>query len=208
VLFLLALSALTAATVGSVLVYQRGERQRQLGGAPVKPRALRAAPAPSAPKAEPSLSTLSVGDVVGDGVDDWLVVGTLAYREEDDRWALHRVQGTTMRWLEVRRVRGRWEAAFVDVTRELPKQGTLLDGVMVGGARVTLEQRGDARVEVHRDCERRSGGMLRYTRYANAEGQVVLVDDAEERYAYAGQRVVAGSLEIFSGELNRSAELT
>jgi Domain of unknown function (DUF4178) len=198
----MALSILTAATVGSVVVYQRGERKRALNGGGSAPRALRAAPV-AAPKAEPTLSSLSTGDVVSDGIIDWLVVGTVAYREEDDRWALHRVQGDTMRWLEVRRVRGRVEAVFVDETNALPKQGTLLDGMVVAGARVSLEQRGDARVEVSGDCGGRIGGLLRYVRYSNAEGNVVLVDDAETRHGYVGQRSVSGSLEVYSGELNR-----
>jgi hypothetical protein len=206
VLFLLALSVLTAASVGSVFVYQKSAQRRQLQqGAPAK-RALAQAPAPAAKPntTEPTLPTLQVGDVVSNGVEDWLVLGTLAYREENERWALHHLQGDGAQWLEVRRVNGAWQAAFVSPTTAIPASGGLMDGLQVGSVSVLLEQRGDARVEVLGDCAGRSGGLLGYLRYANPQGDVVVVDEAARRFAYAGQRVVEGSLQIYSGELNRS----
>ena len=240
VLFFLALSCLTAATVGSVVVYQRAEQRRlrpgagaprrQLGPHPdeadadevplrdSRSEARRARPtdgqqsrahktARTAPEDEPTLQTLAPGDVVLDGDDDWLVVGSVDYREESDAWALHLLEGgTRQRLLEVRARRTEVEVAFLDPVSDLPR-GQLLDGLTFRGHGFRLEGRGDARTGVRGDAgdALSRGGTLEWSRYGAAGGGLLLVEDeGAARRGFLGQRVLTSSLSVMSGALNRA----
>lgn len=223
-LFFLALSALAAATFGSVVMYQRGERRRIEGGA--DPRLLLAAATdddgandgkknkkstttpPRKPSEDPTLATLDLGDIVVDGADDWVVVGTVRYREEGDRWQLHVLDGgQRRRYFEVRTRNGELEAAFVDVADGLPG-GQLAQGLNFHGTPYQLDVRGDARTTVTGEVDvgvTTSGGQLAYARYSGPGGALLLVEDegAAPRRAFVGSRVTASSLTLMSGELNR-----
>ncbi|HEY1097931.1 MAG TPA: DUF4178 domain-containing protein [Myxococcota bacterium] len=227
-LFFFALSCLAAATFSSVVLYQKGERRRQELGGVADPRLLlpfdgepgsssssssssSVAPPPvSTPPAragEPTLENLQHGDVVEDGPDDYLVVGSIRYREEKDLWALHVVDaGTRQRLLEVRRRHGQLVVAFLDVAAGLPS-GQLFSGLSFAGHAFSLEGRGDARTTVDGDTSAlplSTGGVLAWTRYTGAGGALLLVeDDGATRRAFIGQQVPAASLSIMSGELNR-----
>jgi hypothetical protein len=216
VLFFVTLSVLAAATVGSVVVYQRGERRR-IAGAPAPAPRLTAGTTPPGRRAapptgddgsgdEPTLETLAPGDVVVDGVDDWLVVGSVAYREEGDTWAMHLLDGGQRhRLLEVRRRRGDVEVAFLDVVDDLPR-GQLLGGLNHRGQAFQLEGRGDARTTTKGDCGEHlsRGGALEWARYGAAGGGLLLVEDeGPRRRGFVGQRVPPSSLSFMSGALNR-----
>lgn len=215
-LFFLALSALAAATFGSVMLYQRGEERRRLdGGGPADPRLLLPERKPKEPPArrsdvptrsgEPTLETLQRGDIVVDGDEDWLISGTLHYREEQDTWTLHALEGGARhRFLEVRRRHGALEAAIVDVVDDLPR-GQLLQGLTYAGQGFSLEARGDARVLVDGDVfGLSSGGRLAWSRYSGTGGALLLVEDhGAGRRGLLGSRVPMGSLSFMSGELNR-----
>jgi hypothetical protein len=218
VLFLFALSFLAAATFGSVVLYQKGEQRRLGEGGGVDPNLLlplhddhgatvSTSPPASVPPArvgEPTLETLQRGDVVEDGPDDFIVVGTIRYREERDTWALHVLDGgTRQRFLEVRRRNGDLEVAFVDTTRDLPT-GQLLQGLTFAGQSFQLEVRGDARTSVDGDVGGIAGGVIAWARYGAAGGGLLLVqDDAATRRGWVGSRVPPSSLSLMSGELNR-----
>jgi hypothetical protein len=216
VLFFLALSALAAATFGSVVLYQRGERNRLDGGV-ADPRLLLPERRKKDPKVkteapkrseDPTLETLAQGDIVVDGDDDWLVTGTVGYREERDTWQLHALEGgDKRRFLEVRARDGVVDVAFVDPARGLPS-GTLLQGLTFQGQSFHLEVRGDARTAVEGDvgADVSSGGVLAYARYGGPGGALLLVEDeGAARRAFVGARVPASSLTLMSGELNRAA---
>jgi hypothetical protein len=212
VLFLFALSFLAAATFGSVVLYQKGE-QRRLGDGTPDPRLLplrdepastSTASSPPARVGEPTLETLQRGDVVEDGPDDYIVIGTIRYREERDTWALHVLDGgTQQRLLEVRRRNGDLEVAFVERTNDLPP-GQLLQGLTFAGQSFQLEVRGDARTTVDGDVGGVAAGVIGWARYGAAGGGLLLVeDDAATRRAWVGARMPASSLSLMSGELNR-----
>ncbi len=213
-LFLFALSFLAAATFGSVVLYQKGERRRLDDGG-VDPHLLLPLHDDTAPPAaatsgvparvgEPTLETLQRGDVVEDGPDDYIVVGSIRYREERDTWALHVLDGgTQQRLLEVRRRNGDLEVAFLNTTRDLPA-GQLLQGLTFAGQSFQLEVRGDARTNVDGDVGGIAGGVIAWARYGAAGGGLLLVeDDAATRRGWVGNRVPPSSLSLMSGELNR-----
>jgi hypothetical protein len=219
VLLLLALSCLAAATAGSVVVYQRAERRR-LSGTNTSRAQLTAGDErrrrppnhaetrTTAPALDdPTLEALQPGDVVVDGVDDWLIVGTVTYREESDRWSMHLLEGgQRRRCLEVRARRGDVEVAFVDVAEGLPG-GQLFGGLTFGGQSFQLEGRGDARTTRAGTVEGvlSDGGTLEWARYGAAGGGLLLVEDeGPRRRGFIGQRVPASSLSVMSGALNRS----
>jgi hypothetical protein len=217
VLFFLALTCLAAATVGSAVAYQRGERRRLASGGARAPLLLPGhddGPTPATKKQappvdddEPTLETLAPGDVVVDGVDDWVVAATVRYREESDVWALHVLDGgARRRFLEVRPRRGGVEVAVVDVTDDLPR-GQLLGGLTFQGQAFRLEGRGDARTTStgRLDGGTSRGGVLQWARYAAAGGGVLLVEDeGGARRAFVGARVQSSSLTLMSGALNRA----
>jgi hypothetical protein len=222
VFFFLALTCLAAATLGSVALYQRGEERRLLRGE--RPRfllqgghddALPSAPrqTPTRPPAagidEPSVESLAPGDIVGDGVVDWLVAGSVYYREEDDAWALHVLDGgVRQRFLEVRRRAGRLEVSLLDVAEGLAR-GQLLDGLSFHGQSFALEGRGDARTVTRGDVggSTSQAGTLQWTRYGAVSGALLLVEDeAAARRGFVGARIPASSLSLLSGALNRAAQ--
>lgn len=213
-LFFLALSCLAAATFGSVVLYQRGERRRLEAGGVADPRLLlperrteppKPASTPPARTGEPTLESLQQGDIVDDGENDWVVAGTARYREERETWALHALDGgARQRFLEVRRRQGSLEVAFVDRASGLPS-GQLLQGLTFAGHSFQLDVRGDARVVVDGEVEGVGAGTIAYARYGGAGGALLLVEDeGAARRAYVGSRVPASSLSLMSGELNRS----
>jgi hypothetical protein len=215
VLFFLALSCLAAATFGSVVLYQRGERRRLEAGGVADPRLLlperrtdppKPASTPPARAGEPTLETLQRGDIVDDGENDWVVGGTVRYREERETWALHLLDGgARQRFLEVRRRGGALDIAFVDRTGGLPP-GQLLQGLTFAGHAFQLEVRGDARVVVDGDVDGVGNGTIAYARYGGAGGALLLVEDeGAARRAYLGTRIPASALSLMSGELNRTA---
>src|SRR5687768_2186681 len=101
VLLFFALSCLAAAALGSVVVYQRGAQNRLLapdGTARLPPKGTVTLP----PRPEATLETLQIGDAVLEGSDDYVVAGTLGYREEADAWQVHVLDaGAARRYLEV-----------------------------------------------------------------------------------------------------------
>ena len=217
-LFFLALSALAAATFGSVVIYQRGEKKR-VGDGGADPRRLLPAKKepkgarvkagtsqPPKPADEPTLETLAQGDIVVDGDEDWLVTGTVAYREERDTWALHALEGgSRRRFLEVRQRGGGLDVAFVDLVDGLPT-GQLLQGLTFRGQSFALDVRGVARTSVDGDVgpQVSSGGVLAWARYSGGGGSLLLVEDeGAARRAFLGNRVPPSSLSLMSGELNR-----
>ncbi len=211
-LFFFALSCLAAATFGSVVVYQRGERRRleAVGDGPT--RALLTAGddarvrSTSPRTVEPTLESLQRGDIVDDGEQDWVVAGTLRYREEKETWALHLLDGGARHTrLEVRRRHGQLEVALVEPVDGLPV-GQLAQGLTFGGQSFTLDLRGDARIVVDGDIPDRAAGVCAYARYSGAGGALLLVEDEGAlRRAYLGSRIPATSLSLMSGELNRAS---
>jgi hypothetical protein len=218
VLFFFALSCLAAATVGSVVVYQRSAQRRLASGAVPDPRLLltdggaappaeRApAPGPAARSGDPTPLTLQQGDVIVDGGEDWVITGTVTYREEREVWHLHVLDGgSRQRFCEVRQRQGQVEVALLDEARGLPR-GQLASGLTHDGQPLTLDVRGDARTAIAGEVGSRSPGQLEYARYSGGGGALLLVEDeGASRRGFFGHRVQASSLMLYSGELNRSA---
>lgn len=216
-LFFFALSCLAAATFGSVVLYQRGERRRLDDGG--DPRLLLAArkgddgapdiadstssSRPPMRVGEPTLENLLPGDIVDDGEADWVVAGVLRYREERDEWRLYTLDGgARRRLLEVRRRGGGVVAAFVEPGAGLPS-GQLMHGLTFAGRSYQLDLRGDARVAVDGDGIGRASGTLAYARYEAGGALLLVEDEGPTRRAYVGECVPETSLSFMSGELNR-----
>ena len=193
--FLLALSLLSVATVGSVVAYQRASA-RALGGG----KELAALPASTGPATERTLQTLRVGDVVLDGEDDWLIVGTVTYREEQDVWWIHRLEdGARIRLLEVRK-RPDWTPAMLELADDAPTFGQLYNGLTFRSHPYQLERRGDARLKAEGDahCE---GGLIRYITYRGPSQQVLHIEETSAgRKGYAGRVLPSGTLTLMPGE--------
>ncbi len=204
-LFLLALSCLAAATLGSVVVYQRGAQARLAGGgglAALPPASL--LDQPQQEVIDKTLETLELGDIVSEGQDDWVVAGTCVYREERDVWWLHMLDGgSRQRWLEVRRApRGTgWDATFIELVDDAPTFGQLYSGLTYRGMPFSLRSRGDARVTTFGDTLGRMDGLLKYTSYAGPGGAVLVIEEeGAMRRAWSGQRVPAEGLSFMPGE--------
>ena len=209
-LLFFALSCLAAAALGSVVVYQKGAQNRLLapdGTARLPPKG---AP-PVAPRPEATLETLQLGDVVLEGADDYVVVGTVTYREESDGWSVHALDagaasglggglgGAGRRFLEVRARRGVAVVALLDLVDDAPIHGQLGTGLTYRGRPLTLEARGDARITPHGDTHAAGAALVRYARYAGPGGAVLLVEeeDAHTKRALFGQLLPSSSFTIY-----------
>lgn len=203
-LLIVALSVLGVVTVGSVVAYQRGagQRMRQLGK--LGRDAVRALPAHEEPEDGPAeertLDTLRVDDVVVQSHRDWIIVGTLAYSEEGERWWLHRLEDGAQRcWLEVRDRNG-WTAAFLEPATDIPDFGQLYDGLTHKGMPYRLWRRGDARLIVEGDVEGRDPGVVHYVSYEGPGEGVLNIDElGKGRISLSGERVVTGGLDLMPG---------
>lgn len=203
-LLFLALSCLAAAAVGSVVVYQRGAANRLAGAdgtARLPPRSIPTGPGGDGPRRpEPTLDTLQHGDVVLDGTEDYVVVGTLAYREEQDLWMVHPLDaGATQRFLEVRKKGGVLQVALLDSVDDAPIHGQLSGGLTYRGKPLTLDARGDARVVPSGDTgDRDQQALLRYARYSGPGGALLIVEEeGPVRRAYYGNLTPPSSLQIY-----------
>lgn len=201
-LLFIALSCLATAAVGSVVVYQRGAARRLAGG--IDPARL---PAPAgdggrdgSERPEPTLESLQHGDVILEGVDDYVVVGTLAYREEQDAWHLYVLDaGARRRLLEVRRKGGVLQAALLDPVDDAPIHGQLSSGLTYRQRPLQIDGRGDARVTPSGDTgERNQAMLLKYARYSGPGGALLLVEDElGQKRALYGQLVPETALQIY-----------
>ncbi len=217
-LFFFALSCLAAATFGSVVLYQRGERRRLEAGGVVDPRLLlpesagasgkrgdtgAVNPKPPERVGEPTLENLLPGDIVDDGEADWVVAGVFTYREERDQWRMYALDGgARRRFLEVRRRGGSLVVAFVEPGDGLPS-GQLMHGLTHAGRSYQLDVRGDARVTLDGDGFGRGAGTLAYARYLASGALLLIEDEGQTRRAYVGESVPPSALSFMSGELNR-----
>jgi hypothetical protein len=192
------LAVLSAVTVGSVVAYQRGAMRRLTGG-----EARKALPAHEPQAAvERTLDTLRPGDVIVEGDDDWLIVGTLTYREERDVWWLHRAQGGDGHRLFEVRQRQELTAAWLLPAADVPAHGQLYDGLTHRGLPFRLSRRGDARVSSDGDVGSFAEGLLRYATYEGPGGLFLNIEEREgvARSALSGERVVAEGLMLMPGE--------
>lgn len=200
-LLLLTFAAVSAAALGSVVLYQR-EAQRRLSGAPEgAARSLPAPRPPTGPAIDRELHTLQLGDVVLEGDEDWLLVGTVHYREEEERWFLHRMEGgRRQRWLYVRAMPA-WQALWLEDADDAASFGRLADALTFRARTLELWRRGDAGLRVEGEVMDRSAGQVHYSVYCGHGGEVLVIEQiAEHRRAMAGTRILEGSLTLMPGE--------
>ena len=200
-LLFLALSCLAAAALGSVAVYQRGAHNRL--GAPDGTARL---PPKGTPGEQPvargpdiGLDALQHGDVVLDGNDDYVVIGTLAYREEHDAWTFHVLDaGATRRYLEVRAKDGVVRAALLDLVDDAPIHGRLGDGLTYRSRPLAVEARGDARTSITGENAGRTAGLLRYARYTGPGGALLVVEEeGAAKRAYFGHTLTTEAVTVY-----------
>lgn len=196
-LWLLALSLLSAATIGSVMAYQRGMAARLPDGT-IRRAAL--PPAREDPAVERTLQTLQVGDVVVEGDEDWLITATATYREEEEVWWVHLLEdGKDRRFMEVRRRPG-WTVTMLQAADDVPTFGQLGHGLTFRAQPYQLERRGDARVSLQGERMATGEGLLRYATYAGPAGTWLNVEEQEgRRLAFAGQTVEPTGLMLMPG---------
>ena len=214
VILLVALGVLGVVTVGSVVAYQRGAKQRllkvgKLAREPLDKAALGIkdgvqkqlmAPTVEETLKDRTLETLRVGDVILEGERDWLITGTLAYVEEEDRWWLHHIEdaGQT-RWLEVRARSSNYRSAFFEPATDIPDFGQLYDGLTHKGLPFRLTRRGDARVTADGEVQGRQSGVVKYTLYEGPGGGLLSIEQwGTERISLSGESVL--DLDLMPGE--------
>ena len=197
-LLFLALSCLAAAALGSVAVYQKGAQNRLAapdGTARLPPKGTPG----EMKRPEVTLETLEHGDVVLDGNDDYVVVGTLGYREEQDQWLFFVLDaGTTRRFLEVKAKSGVTHVAFFDVVDDAPIHGQLGNGLTYRERPLSVDARGDARTSAKGETAGRGAGLLKYARYAGPGGALLVVEEeGAAKRAYYGSVVPPDALTIY-----------
>ena len=201
-LFLIAILILGGATVGSVLAYQRGAHKRLAAYGDLKRLAPKPEPEPEPePTVERSIETLSPSDVVVHDDRDWLIVGSLNYREEDDTWHLHHLEDAGEScWLEVRKRQGNWQAAMLKSASGIPTFGRLGDGLTYQGMPYRLLRRGVARVVAVGDTRGRKSETVEYTTYDGAGvGYLVVEQTSSGRVANSGEYIREESLDLLPG---------
>lgn len=191
---MLTMTLLGAATLGSVVAYQRAERARVL--ATSAPKGL----LPGATPVEKTPATLGPGDVVLDGNEDWLVNASVTYVEENERWWRHHLEdGHKQSHLEVHKRDG-FAVAFVTLVDDVPLHGQLMDGLTFRGQAFRLERRGTAQ-RTARGLPTELPPIVQYAHYASRSDHVLVVEeDRAGRRAYFGQRVPLGTLSLMPGE--------
>jgi len=198
VLLFLALSCLAAAALGSVAVYQRGAQNRLAsadGTARLPPKGTPG----ELRRLEVTVETLQLGDAVLDGNDDYVVIGTLAYREEQDAWTLQVLDaGASRRFLEVRNKSGVVQATLLGLVDDAPIHGHLGNGLTYRSKPLTMDARGDARTMANGDTDRRASGMLKYARYVGPGGALLVVEEeGAEKRAYYGHALPVDGITIY-----------
>ena len=195
-LLFLALSCLAAAALGSVAVYQRGAANRLAapdGAARLPPKRMN-----EQKRAEATLETLQHGDVVLDGNDDYVVVGTIGYREEQDAWALYVLDaGATKKFLEVRRKAGTVSSTMFDAVADAPIHGHLGNGLTYRSKPLTVDARGDARTTVSGESDGRVPSLLKYARYTGPGSVLVVEEEGTSKRAYYGSPMPSDALTIY-----------
>lgn len=193
VLFMLTMTLLGAATLGSVVAYQRAERARALGER--QTRGLL-----EAPPVERTPATLMPGDVVLDGGDDWLVSASVTFSEENERsWRHHLEDGARRAFLDVQKRDG-FVVAMLTAVDDVPLFGQLKDGLTYRGAAFTLERRGTVQQRAL-GLEGELPPLVQYARYtARGEGVLIVEEDRAGRRALYGRRVPVETLELMPGE--------
>jgi hypothetical protein len=193
VLFMLTMTLLGAATLGSVVAYQRAERARVLGAGGTQ-GLLAAAPVERTP------ATLGPGDVVLDGGEDWLVTASVTYVEETERWWRHHLEdGHKQSHLEVHKRDG-FVVGFVTLVDDVPLHGQLMDGLTYRGQTFRLERRGTAQRST-RGMGDELPPLVQYAHYATIGEHILVVEeDRAGRRAFYGRRVPLGTLSLMPGE--------
>jgi hypothetical protein len=190
---MLTMTLLGAATLGSVVAYQRAERARVLGAGPAK-GLLPAAPVERTP------ATLGPGDVVLDGGEDWLVTASVTYVEENERWWRHHLEdGHKQSYLEVHKRDG-FVVGLVTLVDDVPLHGQLMDGLTYRGQAFRLERRGSAQRSA-RGLDAELLPIVQYAHYTTRSDHVLVVEeDRVGRRAFYGRRVPIGTLTLMPGE--------
>lgn len=202
-LLLFSLAALGVLTGASVAVYQRGAQRRLLEAQGV--RQLRGE-RDAAQDREPE--TLRIGDVILEGDESWLIVGTCTYQEDGRCWRLHRLDnGAESAWFLVLRSE-ELLLAFLRDASDVPLFGVLGDGLTHDGQPYRLWRRGDARVEATGQRENSLLGLVRYTFYRGPAGRLLLVDESDgRRRALAGTPVLEAGLMLMPGDVAHAAAM-
>ena len=200
-LLVFALIALSTATAASVVIYQRTAERRFLQLQHGQTLGLLPEGQEEERTTERTLSTLRIGDVVSQGEQDWVIIGTCDYREERDRWRLHLLDaGAEQIWLETQHENDH-DGLFLSRADDIPIFGTLQDAITFRGETFRLDRRGDARVDVDGDVGERAVERLRYTRYEGPGSARLLIEESDgKRRAYIGYRTPASILDLLPGQ--------
>ena len=201
-LFWLSLTALFGVTAMSVFAYQRGAQKRLKSTGTLKSvKAL--PPKEDEPAVERTLETLRIGDVIVDEIErDWLIVGTLLHREENETWWMHHViDAGESRWFYVRREE-RVMAMFLTPATDVPDFGRLADGITHRSMPFHLHRRGQAQVSASGDTQDRESENVRYMIYRGPGGAYLNVSERDRgaRVSLSGEVSAEGSLFFMPGE--------
>ena len=179
-------------------MYQRGAQNRL--GAPDGTARLPPKGTPGEPKrGEVTLESLQHGDAVLDGNDDYVVIGTLGYKEEQDAWLFYVLDaGAARRFLEVRSKSGVQQVALFDVVDDAPIHGQLGNGLTYRNKPLSVDARGDARTTATGDTDGRSPSLLKYARYTGPGGALLVVEEeGATKRAYYGHSMPPDGLTIY-----------
>lgn len=198
---MLVLGVLSVVTVASAVAYQRNSRKALGPGSPLLkgPAEADAIPEDGDTTEERRLETLRLGDVISEGIEDWIVVGRVRYEEEDEEWFLYRVDnGRHQKWLEARQ-RNDWQAAWLEAVDDLPDFGQLADGFSYRERVLQLWRRGDARVQVAGNVAERTTEVIRYATYTGRGDELLCIETGAQRRALYGTRILVNGLMLMPG---------
>ena len=204
---MLVLGVLSVVTVASAVAYQKSSRKALTAGPGALPESgpQSARPQEDDGVEERRIETLRLGDVVSEGIDDWLVIGRVCYKEEDEDWFLYRVDnGRHKKWLEAR-LRKDWQAAWLEPVDDLPDFGQLADGFTYRERVLQLWRRGDARVQVEGDVAERTNEVIRYASYVGRGDELLCIETGDQRRALFGARVIVDGLMLMPGSASSLA---
>jgi hypothetical protein len=209
VIFLLSLTIFSAATIGSVVVYRQSVKKRLAHGeAPKRPelkpgiyQGEESSPIlDDGPAEERRLETLRIGDIVMEEEEDWLIVETLTYQEENDTWWVHTLDdGKFTRLLEVRKI-SQWTATLLKPVEDLPVFGDFLDGITYRHMHYDMQRRGDARIRSGRS-PKEPARMIQYALYVGTDGSSLNIEDwPSDKRVFLGEVISEHRLSFFPGK--------
>lgn len=204
--FILSLFMLMAAGTASAFAFAKAAKRRAALGESTGDKAKQARQRLEAPRQEErTWNTLSVGDVIVDGHEDWLLQGRAIFDEEGELFSLFSItDGVESRLLcvaDIQHHSGAVQGYLLRVADDIPDFGSLTDMVSHQALPHRLSRRGAAQVKIQGVAPKGArAGVQEFAFYSAPGDQVVLIlEQADGRVAFAGRAKAVESLMLMPG---------